>query len=191
MGELFGYARVSTTDQDLNVQLKALNDYADREKREILIFSEKKSGTSTEGRLELARLLAHVRSGDMIAVTRVDRIARSVNDLSTIVDKLTKRGIVLKATEQNIDTTTKEGNAFLQMLGVFAEFETALRKDRQMEGIAVAKEKGVYKGRAVSIDTNKINELAAAGKGATAIAKQLGIGRASVYRHLWSLEKVK
>ena len=92
----------------------------------------------------------------------------------------------LKATEQPIDTSTPAGKAFLDMLGVFAEFETNLRRERQMEGIAAAKAKGVYKGRPASIEAADVAALKAQGLGATEIAKRLGIGRASVYRVLAS-----
>ena len=95
---------------------------------------------------------------------------------------LKAKGIALKATEQPIDTSTAAGEAFLDMLGVFAEFETNLRKERQMEGIAKAKAEGVYKGRKPVIDPTKVRELQATGLGATEIAQRLGIGRASVYR---------
>ncbi len=90
----------------------------------------------------------------------------------------------MKATEQPIDTMTAAGNAFLGMLGVFAEFETTLRKERQLEGIAKAKTKGIYKGRPVSIDVEKVRALKAEGFGPTQIAKKHDIGRASVYRVL-------
>lgn len=90
----------------------------------------------------------------------------------------------LKATEQPIDTASAAGKAFLDMLGVFAEFETNLRKERQLEGIAKAKAEGAYRGRPATIDASRVQALRAAGKGATAIAKELKIGRASVYRYL-------
>jgi DNA invertase Pin-like site-specific DNA recombinase len=94
------------------------------------------------------------------------------------------RGAALKATEQPIDTCTAAGKCFLDMLGVFAEFETNLRKERQLEGIANAKECGVFKGRKASIDPAKIKQMKADGAGPSAIAKTLKIGRASVYRAL-------
>jgi DNA invertase Pin-like site-specific DNA recombinase len=94
------------------------------------------------------------------------------------------RGASLKATEQPIDTGTAAGKCFLDMLGVFAEFETNLRKERQLEGIAKAKAEGVYKGRPASIDVAHVREMKAQGMGATAIAKALRIHRASVYRLL-------
>jgi DNA invertase Pin-like site-specific DNA recombinase len=97
---------------------------------------------------------------------------------------LKEKGIALRATEQPIDTSTAAGKAFLDMLGVFAEFETNLRRERQLEGIAQAKARGVYKGRKPTVDVAKVRELQAAGMGATAIADELQIGRASVYRVL-------
>jgi DNA invertase Pin-like site-specific DNA recombinase len=102
-----------------------------------------------------------------------------------IVHELRAKGVALKATEQPIATSTAAGKAFLDMLGVFAEFETNLRRERQMEGIAQAKVKGVYKGRKASIDPAEVQRLSVEEKlGPTAIAKRLGIGRASVYRVL-------
>ena len=94
------------------------------------------------------------------------------------------RGASLKATEQPIDTGTAAGKCFLDMLGVFAEFETNLRRERQLEGIAKAKERGVYKGRPASIDAAKVRQMHAEGVGPTEIARALKIGRASVYRAL-------
>ena len=174
-----GYARVSTIDQDLTVQQEALNS-AGCEK----VFSEKVSGASTIGREELQRILDYVRGGDELVITRIDRLARSVKDLQDIVGFLKEKGVSLRATEQPIDTTTAAGKCFLDMLGVFAEFETNLRKERQMEGIAKAKDRGAYKGRKPSINVDEVRSLKEQGLGATSIAKELGIGRASVYRVL-------
>jgi len=117
-----------------------------------------------------------------LVVTRVDRLARSVLDLQTIVRDIKLKGVLLRATEQPIDTSTPAGKCFLDMLGVFAEFETNLRRERQMEGIAKAKERGVYKGRKPSVDKTQIIELHKSGMGATAITKELNISRATVYR---------
>jgi DNA invertase Pin-like site-specific DNA recombinase len=116
--------------------------------------------------------------------TRIDRLARSIGDLQDIVRAIKARGASLKATEQPIDTSTAAGKCFLDMLGVFAEFETNLRRERQLEGIAKAKAAGVYKGRPASIDAAQVRQMKAQGIGATEIAKALGIGRASVYRAL-------
>jgi DNA invertase Pin-like site-specific DNA recombinase len=114
----------------------------------------------------------------------IDRLARSIADLQDIVRTVRSRGAALRATEQPIDTSTAAGKCFLDMLGVFAEFETNLRKERQLEGIADAKARGVYKGRKAGIDPVKVRELKASGMRPSAIAKTLGIGRASVYRTL-------
>lgn len=135
---------------------------------------------TTAGRAELSNLLDFIRSGDTLVVTRIDRLARSIGDLQDIVRTLKSKGAALRATEQPIDTGTAAGKAFLDMLGVFAEFETNLRRERQMEGIALAKAKGKYKGRKPSIDQTKILELHAKGLGPTAIAEELQVGRASV-----------
>jgi DNA invertase Pin-like site-specific DNA recombinase len=148
-----------------------------------IIREEKVSGTSRQGRDELETLLQFLRPGDTLVVTRLDRLARSMDDLSQIVNELQQRGAALKATEQPVDTSTAAGKAFFQMLGVFAEFETNLRRERQMEGIAKAKAKGVYKGRKPSIDVDEVKRLRDEdGLGATEIAKRLGIARTSVYR---------
>jgi DNA invertase Pin-like site-specific DNA recombinase len=142
------------------------------------------SGTTTEGRSELQTVLDFLRKGDVLLVTRVDRLARSIGDLQDIVRAVKAKGAALRATEQPIDTSTAAGKAFLDMLGVFAEFETNLRRERRLEGIAKAKAAGVYKGRPASIDPAAVAELRSHGLGASAIAKHLGIGRASVYRAL-------
>ncbi len=174
-----GYARVSTTEQDLTVQQAQLKQAGCS-----VIRAEKKSGTSIEGRAELSTILDFIAAGDILVVTKLDRLARSVADLSTIVAVLGKKGASLRVLNANIDTATASGKAFLGMLGVFAEFETNLRKERQAEGIAKAKIAGVYKGRPATIDSAAVRRLREEGKGATEIAKALGVGRASVYRVL-------
>lgn len=179
MTTTIGYARVSSEDQDCTIQEEAL-----RAAGCTIIRSEKHTGTTTAGRDELDTVLSFVRPGDTLMVTRIDRLARSVADLERIVAQLRERGAHLRATEQPIDTSTPAGVAFLQMLGVFAQFETALRRERQMEGIAKAKAAGVYKGRKPSVDVDAVRELRQQGLGGTQIAERLGIGRASVYRAL-------
>lgn len=179
MSALIGYARVSTQDQDCALQEEAL-----RSAGCTIIRSEKRSGTTTNGRQELETVLSFLREGDTLMVTRIDRLARSVADLETIVARVRERGAFLRATEQPIDTATPAGKAFLQMLGVFAEFETAIRRERQMEGIAKAKAAGVYKGRKPSVPIEEIRKLRAEGVSPTEISKRLGVGRASVYRAL-------
>ena len=186
---LYGYARVSTTDQDLGLQEAALRAAGCE-----VIRSEKVTGTTREGRTELATLLEFVRAGDTLVVTRVDRLARSIADLQDVVRALKAKGAALRATEQPIDTSTAAGKAFLDMLGVFAEFETNLRRERQMEGIAAAKARGVYagKGRKPTVDGAEVRRLKAEEKlGPMAIARRLGIGRASVYRALAEQPEIK
>jgi len=184
MSALIGYARVSTIDQDTAVQVAALKAFGCS-----AIRQEKASGTTTNGRPELATVLEFLRAGDSLVVTRVDRLARSLVDLQTIVHEIKRKGAFLKATDQPIDTSTAAGKAFFDMLGVFAEFETNLRKERQLEGIAAAKAKGIYKGRKPSIAAETVLELARKGVGGSAIAKRLKISRTSVYRLLEKAER--
>jgi DNA invertase Pin-like site-specific DNA recombinase len=179
MSSIIGYARASTADQDCTIQEETL-----RAAGCTMVRSEKRSGTSLVGRTELETILDFLREGDTLMVTRIDRLSRSVKDLENLVGTLQARGVHLRATEQPVDTSSPAGKAFLQMLGVFAEFETALRKERQLEGIAKAKAEGAYKGRKPSIDTGKVRELHGEGVGPAEIARRLRIGRASVYRVL-------
>ncbi len=173
---IYGYARVSTKDQDLTIQLEALK-IAGCE----IIRAEKRSGVSLKNRDELDMLLKFMRQGDILMVTRVDRLARSIRDLQNIVYELKNRGVAIKATEQSIDTSTAAGKFFLDMLGVFSEFETTVRKERQAEGIAKAKVRGAYKGAKRVIDASEVRKLKADGMGVTAITRKLNISRASVY----------
>lgn len=176
---IYGYARVSSASQSLDIQRDALKAAGCG-----VIREETKSGTKIEGRTELETLLQFARAGDQIMVTRIDRLARSIADLAGIVNRMEAAGVALKVIEQPVETSTAAGRCFLQMLGIFAEFETAIRRDRQIEGIARAKKEGVYRGRKSSIDPERVKALAAGGMGATAIAKELNVGRASVYRLL-------
>jgi DNA invertase Pin-like site-specific DNA recombinase len=177
---LYGYARVSTIDQDLRLQRAALKAAGCD-----VIRAEKASGSRRDGRTEMQVLLDFVRPGDTLIVTRIDRLARSMKDLQDIVHELKTRKVTLRATEQPIDTSTAAGKAFLDVLGVFAEFETNLRRERQLDGIAAAKARGIYTGRKQQIDPAAIQQLRDKEKlGPAAIAKRLGIGRASVYRLL-------
>jgi len=174
-----GYARVSSTDQDLAIQEEAL-----RAAGCTIIRSEKRSGTKMEGRDQLQTILDFIHTGDVLTVTKLDRLARSVGDLMRIVDLLAEKGAAMRVLNAHIDTSTASGKASLSMLGVFAEFETNLRRERQLEGIAKAKVDGVYKGRPASIDADQVRQLKSDGKGATEIARAMGVGRASVYRLL-------
>lgn len=180
---LVGYARVSSVGQSLDVQLAALNE-AGCEK----IFAEKQSGTTTGKREQLQEAVEFVREGDTLIVTRLDRLARSANDLHSIMSRLSRKGVSFRCLQQSgVDTTTSTGKLLLGMLAAIAEFETDIRKERQREGIERAKAAGVYKGRKPSVDVAAVRELREKGVSPTAIAKQLGIARASVYRALQTL----
>jgi DNA invertase Pin-like site-specific DNA recombinase len=176
---IVGYARVSSLDQDFTIQETALKAAA-----ADIIRSEKRSGTSTVGRIELDTILQFLRPGDMLLVTRIDRLARSIADLSTIVATIKAKGASLRATEQPFNTGDIYGELTVNLLGCFAQFETAIRKERQLEGIAKAKAEGKYKGRKRSVDIDAVRLLKAEGVGPAAIAKRLGVARASVYRAL-------
>jgi DNA invertase Pin-like site-specific DNA recombinase len=177
---LVGYARVSSVGQSLEVQLDALKD-AGCDK----VFSEKRTGTTTAGRDELAEALTFVRDGDTLLVTRLDRLARSAADLHTIVNRLSARGVGFRCLQQSgMDTTTSTGKLLLGVLASIAEFEADIRRERQREGIDRAKAAGIYKGRKPSVDAAAVRSLRDQGLGGSEIAKRLGIGRASVYRAL-------
>jgi DNA invertase Pin-like site-specific DNA recombinase len=176
----FGYARVSTGDQYLSTQIERLKTAGCEPVR-----SEKVSGTSVNGREELKNLLSFIRSGDTLVVTKLDRLARSMGDLQDIVRSLRTKGADLAILDQNIDTATASGKAFLNMLGTFAEFENDIRRERQLEGIRKAKAEGKYKGRPATLDVAEIARLREqVGWSPTVIADQLGIARSSVYRAL-------
>ena len=176
-----GLARVSSVGQNLDSQLIALKEYGCEK-----IFQEKKSGTKREGREGLKECLEFVRDGDEFVVTRIDRCSRSVLDLQLIVKELEDKGVTFSATEQSINTKTPEGKCFLNMLSVFSEFETNLRRERQLDGIKANRHK--FKGKQTTIDVKRIKALKEEGLGATAIAKTMGIDRTSVYRLLKRVE---
>jgi DNA invertase Pin-like site-specific DNA recombinase len=179
---IYGYARVSTGEQDLTIQREALERAGC-----TVIREEKRSGTSMNGREELATLLEFLQPGDTLCVTRIDRLARSNKDFQNIYADLEKRGVKLQCTEQPImNTEGALGGLMIDILAAFAQFETRLRRERQMEGIAAAKGRGVYagKGRPKKVDRNEIARLKGEGMNPTDIAKQLGINRTTVYRVL-------
>jgi DNA invertase Pin-like site-specific DNA recombinase len=172
-----GYARTSTTDQNLSAQIAALKAAGCE-----VIREEQKSGASLEGRPQLNTILDFIHGGETLVVTRIDHLARSLRDLQVIVDRLKVKGAHLYATEQPVDTSTAAGKAFFDMLGVFAEFETNLRRERQAEGIAAARKRGVYNGRPPKIDRAEIMRRLQQGHGPTKIARDLGISRGTVYQ---------
>lgn len=180
---IVGYARTSTVDQEagFEAQLRALKD-AGAEK----IFQEQVS--SVQQRAELQRALEFVREGDVFLVTKLDRLARSIEHLIGITEALERKKVVLRILNLNLDTSTPTGKLMLNVMGSIAQFEREIMLERQREGIAKAQAEGKYKGRAPTAraKTNQVLELRAQGVTGEAIAAQLGIGRASVFRILRS-----
>lgn len=180
---LIGYARTSTLDQraSIDAQVRDLTA-AGCEK----IFSEQVSSVDIANREQLALALDFIREGDTLVVTKLDRLARSVAHLLSIVDTLNRKGVALRILGMGIDTATPTGKLMLTVLGGIAEFEREIMLERQREGVARAKADGKYKGRkpTAMAQADEVRRLKAEGVGATEIAARLGIGRASVYRAL-------
>ena len=176
-GAKIGDARTSTVDQNLDAQIEALTAAGCG-----MVRQEQRSGATLDGRPELRTILDFIHPGETLVVTRIDRLARSMQDLQTIVARLKEKGAHLAATEQPVDTSTATGKAFFDMLGVFAEFETNLRRERQAEGIRAAKRKGVYRGRPPKIDMAAIQAKLGAGLSPSEIAREMGISRGTVYK---------
>lgn len=175
-----GYARVSSTGQSLEVQLDKLS-HCDK------VFSEKKSATSTNDRSALKECLNYLREGDQLIITRLDRLARSVMDLTQIAHNLQQRKIDLVVLDQSIDTSTPTGKLMFNMLGAIAEFETELRKERQADGIAKALENGVRFGAKSKLTEQQVFELKqdkSAGVTVKELMLEYGLSKASVYRLL-------
>lgn len=177
---LVGYARVSSSGQSVDIQNEALAQ-AGCEK----VFSEKMSGRSSKDRGELINAIDFVREGDTLVVTRLDRLARSVGDLHRIIEQLSTKGVEFRCLNQSgVDTCTSTGKLTLAILGAVAEFESDIRRERQMEGVQRAKAAGKYRGRPSTINPDEVKALHQKGMGASQIARELRIGRASVYRAL-------
>lgn len=173
-----GYARVSTTDQNLDAQLDQLKQHGCER-----IYQEKISGVKRD-RPQLALMLDYVREGDTVTVCKLDRIARSTAHLLEIVDILEKKKVAFRVLNIDLDTSKATGKLMLTMLGAIATFEREMMLERQREGIARAKEKGVYKGRKATAKekSGKVLELLKQGQTKEAVARELKIGVASVYR---------
>jgi len=175
---IIGYARVSTEGQELTAQLEQLNS-AGVDK----IFKEKASGVKQD-RPQLAAMLDHLREGDTVIVCKLDRIARSTKHLLEIVETLEARKVSFKVLNINLDTSTPTGKLMLSMLASIAQFEREMMLERQREGIRLAKDAGRYQGRKATARalSDKALELLAQGKTKQAVADELKIGIASVYR---------
>ncbi|MGC8489755.1 MAG: recombinase family protein [Clostridia bacterium] len=180
-GQRVGYIRVSSVDQNPGRQLADVA--CDR------VFTDQVSGRSTD-RPQLDALLHYVREGDTIVVHSMDRLARNLEDLRRLVRELTGRGIRVQFVKENLTFTgedTPMATLLLSVMGAMAEFERALIRERQQEGIVLAKERGVYQGRHWALTAEEAEDLrrqAAAGATKSELARAFGIGRASVYRYL-------
>lgn len=180
------YIRVSSVGQSLDVQRDKMLAAGVEPKN---VFEEKRSGLD-RGRPELKACLRALRKGDTLLITRIDRLARSATDLLNIVRQLEKDGVALRVLDQQIDTSTSAGRALLQMMAVFAEFETSIRAERQMDGIAKAKADGVRFGRKRKTTPEvalEVRSMRAGGKTVPEIMKAVGLSKASVYRALSSV----
>ncbi|ARD42475.1 recombinase family protein [Actinomyces gaoshouyii] len=182
-GQRIGYARVSTIDQNLDRQIAALGD-VDR------LFTDEASGSSRD-RPGLAAALAYVRAGDELVVTSMDRLARSVRDLADLVDELTGRGVAVtflrEAQTYGAGQADPMSRLLLGVLGAVAEFERAIIRERQAEGIAAAKRRGAYTGRARALseaDIPRARARVAAGMPKAVVARDLGVHRSTLHRAL-------
>ena len=176
-----GYVRVSSVDQNTDRQLDGVE--LDR------VFTDKASGRDTK-RPALDELLRFVREGDVVIVHSIDRLARNLPDLRRTVEDLTSRGIQLQFVKENLIFSGDDSpmsTLLLSVMGAFAEFERALIRERQAEGIAVAKRKGAYKGRKHALNKEQIEELrerAGNGEKKSSLAKAFAISRETLYRYL-------
>ena len=178
---IVGYTRVSSLEQNASRQLE--NQKVEK------LFADVVSGKNTE-RPQLQALLEFVREGDVVLVHSMDRLARNLDDLRLLVKSLTNKGIHIQFIQENIVFTGEDSpmsQLLLSVMGAFAEFERALIKERQREGIALAKKRGVYKGRKQALDREQILQLQErikAGEAKSAVAKEFGICRATLYQYL-------
>jgi DNA invertase Pin-like site-specific DNA recombinase len=178
-----GYARCSSEDQSLDVQIARLQAEGCQP-----IRSEKVSGASRDGRTELAAILDFIREGDELVVLRADRLGRDTRDVLNIVHELDQRGAYLTVLDPHVSTRGETGRIVLTALGMVAEMERRFIKERQREGIVQAKAKGAYKGGTRRVDREQVLAMHGAGAGPAAIAKTLGCSRMQVYRILGAQE---
>ena len=183
-----GYARVSSTGQNLETQIEILKEVGCEK-----IFHEKKSGKTIDNRVEFQNALEFVREGDIFMVTRLDRFARSNSDLYKIIEILNKKGVKFKATNQIFDSTTSEGRMMIGMLGTMAEFENDIRKERQAEGIKSALARGVKFGAKRKMSAEQVLkaiELQKSGEFTNQqIADRFVVGRSTLLRYVAEYKK--
>lgn len=185
MSRIIGYARVSTEDQNLDMQQLAIEKYAREHNLELTLYVEKISTRKIE-RTELNNALKAAASGDRFVVYKLDRLARSTKELYQLTDEMTRRGIDFVSIQDSFDTTTPTGRAMFGMLAVFAEFERDIIQQRTKAGLDAARKRGRLGGRpAIDADTKRrIVKLFESGESAADIAKEYGIGRSTVYKVL-------
>jgi len=174
-----GYARVSTTDQDLETQISKL-----RTEGCEVVRSEKVSGASRDGRNELATVLDFLRPGDELVVTRLDRLGRSTRDVLNLIHECEQKGALVTVLDPHVSTRGEMGHLVLTVLGMVAQMERRFIKERQREGIEKAKAKGVYQGAKQRINRAAVWDLHGKGMGVAAIAKEVGCSRMQIYRVL-------
>ncbi|WP_299599066.1 recombinase family protein [uncultured Microbulbifer sp.] len=174
-----GYARCSSDSQEYQLQVDQLKALGCEK-----IFAEKVSGKSTNNRDQLQACIDYAREGDLVCCTKLDRLARNTIDALKIADALQAKGVGLHLEDLKVDVNSDVGRLVYTTIAAVAEMERKRIAERTREGREVAKAKGTHMGRPVSIDAQKVLQLKSEGLGATAIAKQLKIGRASVYRIL-------
>ncbi|MCU7712983.1 recombinase family protein [Priestia sp. JV24] len=182
---IIGYARVSTQDQNLDMQIKAIEAYAQENGKECKLFAEKESGGKKD-RKELERAFDSLREGDVFVIYKLDRLARSTKQLYELSDKLKARGVEFVSLNDSIDTTTAAGRAMFGMLAVFAEFERSIIQERTQAGLKAAKKRGRVGGRP-TLKANTKRQIVAlfkSGESANDIAKEFNIGRSTVYKVL-------
>lgn len=172
-----GYARVSTIDQDLDIQNERLKAAGCE-----IIRSETGSGASRKGRSELETIMQFLHSGDELVVLRLDRLGRSTRDVLNLVHELDEKGASLRVLEPEVTTAGSMGRMVITILGMVADMEFRFIKDRQRAGIDAAKAVGAYKGRKKNIDDDEIRRRIAAGASKAAVARDLNISRMTVYR---------
>ncbi|WP_339280272.1 recombinase family protein [Lysinibacillus sp. FSL P2-0066] len=183
MGRIIGYCRVSTEDQNLDMQEQAIEKYAKEKGLELIMYVEKISSRKV-GRQELEHAIKAATSGDLFVVFKLDRLARSTKELFTLTGELNEKGVEFVSINDAFDTTTPTGKAMFGMLAVFAEFERDIIQQRTKAGLESARKRGRVGGRPAIDDKVKkhVRALFEAGESATDIAKEYGIGRATVYK---------
>lgn len=177
---LFGYARVSTSQQSLDIQIKALKDAGVKTNR---IFTDKSSGSSTD-REGLNLLRMKVEDGDIILVTKLDRLGRDTADMIQLIKEFDALHVVIRFMDDGISTDGEMGKMVVTILSAVAQAERRRILERTNEGRQEAKQKGIRFGRRRSIDRNRVQTLHQQGVGATEIASQLNIARSTVYKIL-------